>query len=251
MTATKPLATRARLLLDRLGQAREQQQDAEARNAVERALARARRSAEALAEIARWGPALHNHGVVLPTISKSMLTDVTGARTTLRKTATTIAAAETSKIADRVGARSVDQALAIGEKLVKSHVTELNKSVDQRRIELLPNGIDRPVVSFPGVSDSLVVGLQNIQRRLHAKVEGLTVEQLAQRLDRIIELVEQWTKDRLRLDDALQNHDPEVKEFLRLAATDEGAPWHLITPRVQKWLTEPEHAAALRVVLRP
>lgn len=247
---TRSLATRARTLLDQLGQVREQEQNAEARNAVERARARACRSREILSEVVQSTPALCDWGVARPPVPEAMLPEVTTARRTLRSTATSIAAADTHGIASRIGTRTVDHALGIGEKLAKYLVTEFNKSVDRRRFELLPHDINRTIVPYPGASDSLVVGLQTVQRALQVKVEGLEVGQLVQRLGRIIEQIERWERERPRLDETLESHHPEIKEFLRQAATDEGAPWDLITPRVQKWLAEPEHTAALRIVLR-
>ena len=43
---------------------------------------------------------------------------------------------------------------------------------------------------------------------------------------------------------------PMCREFLRQAATEQGASWDLITAAVAGWLGDPENTVNLRVVLR-
>lgn len=247
---TKPLLTRAEALLNRLVQVREQEQDIELRATVERVQSRARRAWDVLAEVVQAAPALKERGVRLPVVPNPPSIDVAKAKSTLRKTAESIVGTELSTTVERIKVQSVNQALEAGEKIARTVVVDLNGAVDARRVELLPHGIDRPVVSYPGVEDSLVVGLRNVQRSLRFKVESLRVRDLVPHLDGVLRDVERWERERPRLDAALADHHPEVKEFLRRAATDEGAPWHLITPQVQQWLADPAHTALLKVVLR-
>ena len=108
--------------------------------------------------------------------------------------------------------------------------------------------IDEPIVS-PG-SDHLVVRLRNLQRRLGRKVDNLTAGDLAQRAQEIRNDVAGWLVERPQLDADLERRHPDIREFLRQAATEEGAPWHLITPVVANWLKDPENPVNLRVVLR-
>ena len=89
-----------------------------------------------------------------------------------------------------------------------------------------------------------------MQTLLQRKVDGLAPGDLAQRLQELVDAAASWTTDRPRLDEGLDRQHPEVQEFLRQAATDEGAPWSLITPIVQTWLADPENTANLRIVLR-
>lgn len=250
MTTAKPLLARAEALLNRLARVREQEQDVELRVAVERVQSRARRSRDVLVQVAEAAPALKERGVRLPGVPNTPSVDVTKARTVLRKTAESIVGTDLRETVERIRVQSVNQALEAGEKIAKVLVADLNRAVDARRVELLPQKIDQQIVSYPGVRDSLVIGLRNVQRALGTKVEDVGIRELVPRLDGILRDVERWERERPRLEEALADHHPEIKEFLRQAATDEGAPWHLITPRVQEWLRDPEHTALLKVVLR-
>ena len=89
-----------------------------------------------------------------------------------------------------------------------------------------------------------------MQTRLQRKVENLAPGELAQRLQLLVDAAESWTAERPRLDEGLDRQHPEVRDFLRQAATEDGAPWSLLTPVVQRWLGDPENTASLRIVLR-
>jgi hypothetical protein len=114
----------------------------------------------------------------------------------------------------------------------------------------LPTNIGERIVTFPGTSDVLVVRLMSIQRRLQQKVESLTARELTRRTQQIKDDAANWARERPQLDISLQGRHPDVQEFLRQAATEEGAPWDLITPVVTDWLDDPENTVGLRVVLR-
>jgi hypothetical protein len=250
MSATVSFVSRAEALLNRLAQVQAQREDQAARTVVETAQTRASRSRRALDDVLRGSPRLVNRGVTLPVVSAGTRAEVAKARTALRTTATSIVGAQVGEIASRIGTQSADHALEVGERVAKSLVADLNRSVDKKRVELLPGGIDQRIVSYPGNSDVLVVKLQAIQRRLQSKVESLSIGELEGRLDEIMRDAASWVQERPLLDKHLEGQHPEIREFLRRAASDEGSPWHLVTSEVLTWLSDPENAASLRIVLR-
>lgn len=251
MMSTGSFVSRAERLLNRLGQVQAQREDAKARAVVEAARTRANRSRQALNQVIRVTPGLVERGELTPPVlSATVRGDVVKARTALRTTASSIVGAEVGEIASRIGSQSVHHALEVGEKLVRSMTADLNKLVEKRRQALLPTGIDQPIVTYPGVSLLLVTKLQGAQRRLGMKVDSLNPDQLEQRLDEILRDAGIWAQDRPLLDRGLEDQHPDIKEFLRQATTEAGAPWSLVTPTVSDWLSNPENTSSLRIVLR-
>jgi hypothetical protein len=250
MMPTSPsLAARAEALLNRLAQVEAQEADRQARVEIERAHQRASSDRKALEDTLGVIPVLAASDVH-PLIPASPAFDLTGARRALRATASNLVGASVSDIASRIRSNSVNNALETAEKFSRSLESALNRSVEKRRQEILPPGIEQPIIVYPGASDALAAKLRRLQTRLRLKVDGLPPGDLAQRLQEIVSAAESWTTDRPRLEEGLDRQHPEVQEFLRQAATDEGAPWSLITPVVQAWLAEPENTANLGVVLR-
>jgi hypothetical protein len=250
MPATESLAARAEKLLNRLAQVHAQRADLEARTEVVTAQARASRTREVLEDVQRVIPILAENGVASPAVSEAMRGEAVKARTALRSTATSIVGAPLRDIASRIHSQSVNSALEVGDKLAKSLVADINRSVDKKRLEILPDGIDQRIVIYPGASDLLAVRLQGIQGRLQRKVDGLGPSELEQRFRDIIRDTAAWMTDRPRLEASLENQHPDVRELLRQAATEDGASWSLITPAVQTWLADPENSTTLRIVLR-
>lgn len=242
--------SRAETLLNRLGQVRSQQQDVNARSAVERVRTRAKGTSEKLAAISAADPALRELSVAADGIPERMRSTAAKARKALRLTASAVTGVTAAEVAARVGTQSVDEALGSAEKTANDLLANLNKAVNRRRVELLPVGIDQHIVAYPGVSESLVVRLEVVQRRLQAVVDKVDAQDLEMRLREIIRDVETWRESRPLLDETLEKHHPEIKEFLRQAVTEDGALWELITPRVNEWLGNTGNTAGLRVVLR-
>jgi hypothetical protein len=250
MPATESLAARAETMLNRLAQLQAQEADLHARTEVEKTRVRASRSREVLSEELRVIPILAEHGVASPVVPDSILPELTKARRSLRSTANAIVGSQVSEIASRIRSPAANAALDSAEKLVRLLLVGLNRGVEQKRQDIQPDGIDQPIVIYPGASDALAVRLKRIQFRLQQKVDGLSPDELEQRFTDIISDVESWAEDRPKLDATLERQNPQVKEFLRQAATDDGAPWSLITPVVQTWLSDPENTVNLKVVLR-
>ena len=169
----------------------------------------------------------------------------------MRTAASSVTGAPVTEIASRVHARSVNDALQTADDLARSLLADLNRSVNRKRVAMLPSGIDQPIVIYPGASQALAVGLQNIQSRLRKRVSDLRADELEQRLRNLISETEQWAEKLPQLESSLAGQHPEVQAFLRAAAIEDGAPWSLITPVVQSWLADAENTADLRVVLRP
>ena len=249
MPESPSLAARAEALLNRLAQVEAQETDRQARLEIERARLRAGRSREALKDALGVIPVLAESGVA-PVIPASPAIDLAGARRALRATATSLVGAPVSEIASRIRSNSVNNALETAEKFSRSLESALNRSVEKRRQEILPPNIDQPVIAYPGASEVVAARLRRLQTLLQRKVDGLPPRELAQRLQDIVSAAASWTTDQPRLEEGLDGQHPEVKEFLRQAATEEGAPWSLITSVVQAWLADPENTANLRVVLR-
>jgi hypothetical protein len=251
MAATESLAARAEAMLIRLTQAQAQAASQQARTEIETARARASRVAADLSAAKDAIPVLEECGVVVaPAVPAAILQEAPRARTALRSAATSMVGAQLDEIASRVGSPSVDTALSTAEKLARSVLLGLNRSVERRRQQLLPVGIDDRIVAYPGTSEALVIRLRNNQNRLQRKVENLTAEQLAQRAQEIMADAAAWTQERPKVETGLKGRHPDVEEFLRQAATEGGAAWQVITPVVANWLKDPENSVNLRVVLR-
>jgi hypothetical protein len=251
MGAPESLAARAENMLNGLAQAQAQAISQQARTEIETARARASRVVGDLREVRGAASVLAERGFAVDTaVPSAALQEVTRARTSLRSSATSMIGAQADDVAGRVRSQSVDAALATAEKLARSVLAGLNRSVERRRQELMPAGIDEGIVAYPGTSEALVVRLRNIQTRLQRKVENLTAEQLTQRAQQLVGDVATWTDERPRLDTGLEGRHSDIQEFLHQAATEQGAPWRLITPTVAAWLEDSENTANLWVVLR-
>ena len=252
MPASPSLAARAEALLNRLAQVEAQEADRQARLEIETARLRASSSREALKDALGVIPVLAESGVA-PTADPRASTRERpgrGADGHCGQRPPVIVGAPVGEIASRVRSNSVNNALETAEKFSRSLESALNRSVEKKRQEILPAEIDQPIIAYPGASDALAARLERLQTLLQRKVENLPPGELAQRLQDIVSAAASWTADRPRLDEGLDRQHPEVQEFLRQAATEEGAPWSLITPVVQAWLADPENTANLRVVLR-
>jgi hypothetical protein len=250
MPPSPSLAARAEVLLNRLVQVEAQEADRQAKLAIENARQRADRVREALTDALDVIPVLTGAGVTRPPMPSQTLSDLAAARRTLRTAATAIVGAPISEIASRVKSNSVNQALETAEKTARQLDSALNRSVEKKRQEILPPGIDKPLIPYPGASYSLVAKLERLQTQLQRKVENLAPSDLAQRLQDLLRAAETWTAERPGLDEGLDRQDPEVRDFLRQAASPEGVPWPQLTPVVQAWLADPENTANLRIVLR-
>jgi hypothetical protein len=247
---TPSLAMRARRLIEQLGDLREREQDEQARSIVESVSARSQACRRRLSDTTDAVQDLERHGIPFPTLQRTLLDSVPAAKKTLRTTATTIERTDPRTSAGRARLQSVDNALATCERIAKALELQLVGAVERRRQQLLPADIQSPVHGYSGVSEALVVRLQSLQRTLQAPLPGVAVDKLVGLLDRIAAQAEQWTREHPLLEAALEKHHPEIKEFLRLAATEEGAPWSAITPSVSQWLSDPANTADLKVVLR-
>jgi hypothetical protein len=250
MPARPSLAARAEVLLNRLAQVEAQESDRQARLEIEKARQRAGSSRQALKDAMDVIPVLVECGVTRPQIPGQTLSDLAGARRTMRTAATTIVGAPVNVIASRVRSSSVNQALEAAERFSRYLNSALNRSVEKKRLEILPPGIDQPIILYPGASYTVAAQLELLQTRLQRKVENVAPGDLAQRIQDLVGAAESWTENRPRLDEGLDRQHPEVRDFLRQAASPEGIPWPQLTPVVQAWLADPENTANLRIVLR-
>ncbi|MEV6638465.1 hypothetical protein [Amycolatopsis sp. NPDC051371] len=247
---TPSLATRARRLIEHLGDVKEREQDQQARSIVESVSARSQVCRRRLSATTDAVQDLERHEIPFPTLQRTLLNDIPAAKRTLRTTATTIERTDPRASAERARSQSVDSALATCERIAKELELHLARAAKLRRQQLLPADIQSPVHGYSGVSEALVVRLQSLQRTLQAPLPEMAVDKLVASLDRIAAQAEQWTREHPLLEAALEKHHPEIKEFLRLAATEGGAPWSAITPSVSQWLSDPANTADLKVVLR-
>jgi hypothetical protein len=251
MTATVSLAARAEDMLNRLAQAKAEAASQQANTEIETARARASRIAADLSEARDAVRDLAELGVSADLATpNSLLQEVTRARAALRTAATSMVGAHPQDVAKRAGSQPVHTALDTAEKLARSMLAGLNRCVERWRQEIVPAGIGERIVAYPGTSDALVVRLEHAQGRLRQKIENLPLDALVQRVQQISHDAATWAQERPQLDTGLQGRHPEVQEFLRQAASDKGASWHLITPVVAEWLDDPDNTANLRVVLR-
>ncbi|WP_344494624.1 hypothetical protein [Nonomuraea monospora] len=161
-----------------------------------------------------------------------------------------IVGASIGDVASRIRSQSVNSALDTAGKFSRSFLVDLNRSVDTKRMQMRPDGIEQPIVAYPGSSEALAARLRRIQSLFARKVENLSPDDLVKRLQDLDDGAASWAADRPKLDQSLERQHPEVSEFLRYAATEDGAPWRLITPAVRAWLSDPENTVNLRIVLR-
>lgn len=250
MPAPQSLAGRAEVLLNRLAQVQAQEADQHARSEIERARSRANMSRQALDNALRAIPKLAGYGIARPPVSDATATELAKARTALRSAATSIIGAPLGEVAARIRTQSVNNALDSSERFTRNLVAGLNRTVDKKRQEIQPVGIDKPIVPYPGVSDVLIARLERIKTQLQRPLDSLDPDALVHRFQDILSAAESWKADRRQLDESLQREHPEVRKFLGQAATDEGARWDLITPSVKDWLSNPENTVNMRIVLR-
>ncbi|MGW5054358.1 hypothetical protein [Actinokineospora sp. NPDC004072] len=251
MPTARSLNARADALRNRLAQLAEQQADAQVRSDVERSKMRARTAREALIAAVGVKQALLDRGISLAPLPEAEVSKVAAAKRNLRTVATGVVGQNSKDISRRISSKPADEALSTAESTAARISRQLAAAVDQKRVELLPEGIEATIASYPGVSESLVVGLKSVQRRLTRKVVPNEIASLPAQYDEILADVERWRRDHPRLAEELANHHPEIREFIRRAASEAGAPWDLITPRVQQWLANPENSSSLKVVIRP
>jgi hypothetical protein len=250
MPASPSLVARAEIVLNQLAQVEAQEADRKARLEIENARQRASGNRQALKDALDAIPVLAESGVPAPPIPSQTLTDLAAARRTLRTAATAIVGVQIDVIASRVRSNSVNQALEAAEKYSRYLDAALNRSVEKKRLEILPDGIDKPIVLYPGGSHLVAAQLEKLQTRLQRKVDNVAPGELPQRLKLLVDAAASWATERPRLDEGLDRQHPEVRDFLRQAATEDGAPWSLLTPVVQRWLGDPENTDSLRIVLR-
>ncbi|MFI6603535.1 hypothetical protein ACIBHX_45520 [Nonomuraea sp. NPDC050536] len=250
MPTPESLASRAEGLLNRLAQVEAQEADQQARVEIEKIQLRASRAREDLEGALRVIPVLAESGLTQPAVRKATSADLGKARTALRTAATAIVGAPINDVASRIRSQSVGSALDTADKFARFLLGDLNRSVDMKRLQIRPDGIEDPIFVYPGASEALAARLRWIQSLLGRKIENLSPDDLVQRLQDIVSGAASWTADRPKLEQSLERHHPEVSEFLRQAATDQGAPWQLITPAVRAWLSDPENTVTLRIMLR-
>lgn len=240
---------RAESALTGLAALHAQAKDAAAQSTIEAARKRASTARQNLAAVVQAREFLGRQGIPAASISGPLQKELPGARRNLRSVASNVVGLSTTEIAGRVNKETVQSALDAAERLAKTLTATMNKQVEAKRAELCPPDIDKPIVHYPGASYSTVARLQRIQGALKVKVENVPAEQLGKRLADIVSDVQTWQRDRAELDRGLSAVDPEIQNFLRLAASEGGAPWSAITLRVAEWLQDAENAAALRIVL--
>lgn len=250
MVEERSLAARCESLLNRMVEARAEAQDVNARLAVERARRRAHDAKQDLDSIGVEAPLLMEKGVSQVALTEALRIEVRKARTALRSTATASVGETGTDVAKMVGRASVDEALTTADRCAKFLVKEWNRSVELKRVEILPDGIGNRIVAQPGQSDRLVAELTRVQLQLQMPVSGLDIESLRVRLGEILENVATWADKRPELDVVPDGESPEVGAFKTAAASEGGAAWELVTAKVLEYLADPENAGYYRVFLR-
>lgn len=245
------LADRAENVLIKLSAAVAGQKNADAVTKIENARQRAKEGRAVLHSLLAALPDLESAGVAKPTLTAARSKEVAKARQTLKTTATSIVGKDIEEIASRVSTATIDGYLNLAENLHRSLLTEINRAVDRRRIELLPDRIAEPIVSFPGIPYSNILALRRIQMTLQTPVAGLlSTDDVLRRLKEIQAGVTEWNEKRPLLDQAAQAQPADVKRFMTAAASEEGASWDLVTDGVRDWLALEDHAASIRIHLR-
>lgn len=247
---SQPLAERADTLRTLLAQTREREKDADAWNRIQTARAQAAQGREAMLAAIAALARLEAVGVSRPSLPRAKAESTVKSRRTLRATATNITGVDTGDMAKRVSTKSVDQALGTAEDTARWLVTEMNRAVEKKRLELLPENIADRVIRYPGVQDSVIVGLERRQTLLQTPVSGVAASDLPKKMEDIREAIDYWNANRPLLDQAQQSQHPDVIRFLDAAASEDGASWDLITDVVRNWIGSEENADSLKIHLR-
>jgi len=251
MSTQSSLADRAENVLIKLSAAVAGQKNADAVSKIENARQRAKEGREALHSLLAALPELESAGVAKPTLTAAKSKEVAKARQTLKTTASNIVGKDIDDIASRVSTATVDSYLSLAENLHRGLLAEINRAIDRRRIELLPDRVAEPIVSFPGVPYSNILALRRIQTTIQTPVTGLaSVDDALTRLKEIQAGVTEWNEKRPLLDQAAQSQPTAVKRFIAAAASEEGASWDLVTDEVRDWLAIEDHADSIRIHLR-
>ena len=251
MSTQSSLADRAEKVLIKLSAAATDKKNVEAVRKIENARQRARAGREALQSLLVALPQLENAGVAKPKLTAAKGKDAAKARQTLKATATNIVGKDIDEIASRVSTPTIDGYLSLAESLHRGLLAEVNRAVDRRRMELLPERIGDPIVSIPGVPYSNILALKRVQAKLQEPIAGLeSVDVVVRRLEEIQSATAEWNEKRPLLDQATQTQPAQVKNFIAAAATEDGAPWDLVTDEVRDWLAIEDHADSIRIHLR-
>jgi hypothetical protein len=244
---SQPLAERADRLRTKLAQSLEEQEDADAWNRIRTARAQAKQGREALQSAVAALARLEEAGVSRPSLPRARAESVVKSRRNLRATATNITGVETGEMAKKVSTASVHEALRAAEDTARWLVTEMNRAVDKKRLELLPENIADRVIRYPGVQHSVIVGLERRQQLLQTPVSGVAASDLPKKMEDIRESVAYWDANRPDLDKARDSEHPDIKRFMDAAGSEEGASWALITDVVRNWIASDENADSLRI----
>lgn len=251
MSTQSSLADRAEKVLIKLSAAAADKKNVDAVRKIENARQRAKAGREALQSLLAALPQLEGSGVAKPKLTAAKSKDTAKARQTLKTTATNIVGKDIDEIASRVSTPTIDGYLSLAENLHRTLLAEVNRAVDRRRIELLPERIGDPIVSIPGVPYSNILGLKRVQATLQEPIAGLgSVDAVMQRLEAIQAAVAEWNEKRPLLDQATQTQPAQVRHFIAAAASEEGAPWDLVTDEVRDWLATEDHADSIRIHLK-
>jgi hypothetical protein len=127
------------------------------------------------------------------------------------------------------------------------------KALVAERDELLPAGLDDPLPDVPGqaaIAMRLRLHQERLRRDISLNAEQMTPEGIAMVLeDRTAraQAAAYWAEEFPRLLAALERERPDVQEFLRAAATAEGAPISLLTPEVHRRLEQDGHLDEFRI----
>ena len=169
----------------------------------------------------------------------------------MRTAATAIVGAPVDEIASRVRSKLGQPAPWKPRRSSPVPGSALNRSVEKKRQEILPAGIDEPIIAYPGASDALAAQLEQIQTRLQRKVENLAPGELAQRLQearRRGRVVDRGTAAARRGPRTPAPGGPGVPAPGRDRG---GCPLVAASrPPSSGWLGDPENTVSLRVVLR-
>jgi hypothetical protein len=198
---------------------------------------------------------LRKAGVPLRSVDKRSIDLAKKARTRLRSTATRLEAPELDEpaIIQTLDGPTFQEALRDADGMVERLAALVAKALETERSRVLPKTLDETLPDVPG-KVAMVAQLSIKRERMRVPVsvtaEALTSERAA------VLLAEQadyqaaaayWEETYPILREALERERPEVRAFLRAAATAEGAKLSLLTAEVWRRLEEDGNLDEFRI----
>jgi len=155
------------------------------------------------------------------------------------RTAATRALDLDQDLTERLRSGAVQEALKAAETTAKLLEQALGNAAEAERLRLMPVDLHGPIATMPG-NESLGAGIRKIQSSLSQRFSG-SIGDLPVVIDRWRRSAAEWERTREEVRRTMAGLPAEIKAFVEAAASEEGAPWSLVTAAVREWLDTDSH----------